>query len=43
VAALMISRRTAGTACPMPLPALHPNVAFHFHRPAIGTCGIEMH
>jgi glucosamine-6-phosphate deaminase len=41
--ALMISRKIADTACPMSLLAGHPNVHFHYYRPAIGTVAAEMH
>ncbi len=41
--AFMISKGLADSAVPMSLLANHPNVAFHYYRPAIGSCGIEMH
>ena len=40
---LMISKKTADSAVPMSLLALHPNVQFNFYRPGIGTCEAEMH
>jgi glucosamine-6-phosphate deaminase len=40
---LMISRRIVDTAVPMSLLADHPNVQFHFLRPGLGTCDVEMH
>ena len=39
----MISRGLADTAVPMSLLADHPNVHFHFYRPGIGSCAVEMH
>ena len=39
----MISKRLPDAAVPMSLLADHPNVQFHFYRPAIGTCATEMH
>ena len=41
--AFMISKGLADSAVPMSLLANHPNVVFHYYRPAIGNCGIEMH
>ena len=41
--ALMISRKIADCSVPMSLLANHPNVHFHYYRPAIGTVGAEMH
>lgn len=41
--ALMISHHIADSAVPMSLLADHPNVHFHFYRPAIGHVGAEMH
>jgi len=41
--ALMISQRLADSAVPMSLLSDHPNVHFHFLRPAIGTVEAEMH
>lgn len=41
--AFMISKGLADSAVPMSLLANHPNVEFHYYRPAIGHCGIEMH
>ena len=41
--ALMISRGLADAAVPMSLLADHPNVHFHYYRPAIGTVAAEMH
>lgn len=40
---LMIGKHLADSAVPMSLLAEHPNVQFHFYRPAIGTCAAEMH
>ena len=40
---LMIGKQIADGAVPMSLLAEHPNVQFHFYRPAIGTCEAEMH
>ncbi len=40
---LMISKGIADSAVPMSLLAEHPNVHFHFLRPAIGTVAAEMH
>jgi glucosamine-6-phosphate deaminase len=40
---LMISKRMPDSAVPMSLLADHPNVHFHFYRPAIGTVEAEMH
>lgn len=39
----MISKGLADTAVPMSLLADHPNVHFHFYRPGIGSCAVEMH
>lgn len=41
--AFMISKGLADSAVPMSLLANHPNVVFHYYRPAIGSCSIEMH
>lgn len=41
--AFMISKKIADSAVPMSLLAHHPNVEFHYYRPAIGNCSIEMH
>jgi glucosamine-6-phosphate deaminase len=41
--ALMISKRLPDSAVPMSLLAEHPNVHFHYYRPAIGTVAAEMH
>lgn len=40
---LMISKGIADSAVPMSLLAEHPNVHFHFYRPALGTVDAEMH
>jgi glucosamine-6-phosphate deaminase len=40
---LMIAKRIADSSVPMSLLADHPNVHFHFYRPAIGTVEAEMH
>lgn len=40
---LMIGKQLPDSAVPMSLLAEHPNVQFHFYRPAIGTCAAEMH
>jgi glucosamine-6-phosphate deaminase len=39
----MVSQRIADSSVPMSLLADHPNVHFHFYRPGIGTCAVEMH
>ena len=41
--ALMIAKRIPDAAVPMSLLADHPNVEFHYYRPGIGTCSVEMH
>jgi glucosamine-6-phosphate deaminase len=41
--ALMISKRIVDSSVPMSLLADHPNVQFHYYRPALGTCDVEMH
>lgn len=41
--AFMISKGLPDSAVPMSLLANHPNVVFHYYRPAIGDCSIEMH
>jgi glucosamine-6-phosphate deaminase len=41
--AWMISRRLPDSSVPMSLLADHPNVHFHYYRPAIGTVAAEMH
>ena len=41
--AFMISNGIADSAVPMSLLADHPNVHFHYFRPAIGTVEAEMH
>jgi dipeptide/tripeptide permease len=41
--ALMISMRVPDAAVPMSLMADHPNVHFHYFRPAIGKVEVEMH
>jgi len=41
--ALMISKKLADSSVPMSLLSDHPNVEFHYLRPMIGTCQIEMH
>ncbi|MCF7973481.1 MAG: glucosamine-6-phosphate isomerase [Phycisphaerae bacterium] len=40
---LMIGKRVMDSAVPMSLLADHPNVQFHFYRPGVGTCDVEMH
>ena len=40
---LMISKGISDASVPMSLLAVHPNVEFHFYRPGIGTCAVEMH
>ena len=40
---LMIAKRVPDSSVPMSLLADHPNVQFNFYRPALGTCGVEMH
>ena len=40
---LMIAKRIVDTSVPMSVLADHPNVEFHFYRPGIGACEIEMH
>ena len=41
--ALMIAKRVPDSAVPMSLLADHPNVHFHYYRPAIGRVETEMH
>lgn len=41
--AWMVSQRLVDTAVPMSLLADHPNVHFHYYRPAIKTVAAEMH
>jgi glucosamine-6-phosphate deaminase len=41
--ALMISKKIADSSVPMSLLADHPDVHFHYYRPAIGTVGAQMH
>jgi glucosamine-6-phosphate deaminase len=41
--AWMISKRLPDASTPMSLLADHPNVHFHYYRPAIGTVAAEMH
>ncbi len=41
--ALMISKRLPDSSVPMSLLADHPNVHFHYFRPAIGKVAAEMH
>ncbi|MDQ2733231.1 MAG: glucosamine-6-phosphate isomerase [Armatimonadota bacterium] len=41
--ALMISKGIADSSVPMSLLADHPDVHFHYYRPAIGVCEAEMH
>lgn len=41
--ALMISKKIPDTSTPMSLLADHPNVHFHYYRPALGAVGGEMH
>ncbi|MBI5525788.1 MAG: glucosamine-6-phosphate isomerase [Deltaproteobacteria bacterium] len=43
LSALMISKRIADTSVPMSLLADHPEVHFHYLRPALGVVGAEMH
>lgn len=40
---LMIAKRIPDAAVPMSLLADHPNVEFHYYRPGIGSCDVEMH
>ena len=40
---LMIAKKLVDTSVPMSVLADHPNVEFHFYRPGIGACEIEMH
>lgn len=40
---LMISKKIADSSVPMSLLADHPNVQFNFYRPAVKSCGVEMH
>ena len=40
---LMISKNLPDAAVPMSLLARHPNVQFHFYRPGLGTCDVQMH
>ncbi|MBN1844754.1 MAG: hypothetical protein JW810_03655 [Sedimentisphaerales bacterium] len=41
--ALMIAERITDSSVPMSLLADHPNVEFHYYRPALGTCAVDMH
>jgi glucosamine-6-phosphate deaminase len=41
--AWMISRRLPDSSVPMSLLADHPDVHFHYYRPAIGTVAAQMH
>ena len=41
--ALMISQRIPDASVPMSLLADHPNVHFHYFRPALGTVKAELH
>ena len=41
--AWMISKKLPDSSVPMSLLADHPNVHFHYYRPAIGTVAAEMH
>ena len=41
--AWMIAKRIPDSSVPMSLLADHPNVHFHYYRPAIGTVAAEMH
>ena len=41
--AWMISKRLPDSSVPMSLLADHPDVHFHYYRPAIGTVAAEMH
>jgi glucosamine-6-phosphate deaminase len=41
--AWMISKRLPDSSVPMSLLADHPNVHFHYYRPAIGIVAAEMH
>ena len=41
--AFMISQRLPDSSVPMSLLADHPDVHFHYYRPAIGTVQAEMH
>ncbi len=43
LSAWMIARKIMDSAVPMSLLADHPNVHFHYYRPAIKTVGAEMH
>ncbi|MBQ1456193.1 MAG: glucosamine-6-phosphate isomerase [Thermoguttaceae bacterium] len=43
LSAWMIARKIPDSAVPMSLLADHPNVHFHYWRPAIKTVGAEMH
>ena len=43
LSAWMIARKIPDSAVPMSLLADHPNVHFHYYRPAIKTVGAEMH
>ena len=40
---LMISKKIMDSSVPMSLLADHPNVQFNFYRPAIKSCGVELH
>lgn len=39
----MIGKGVVDSSVPMSLLARHPDVHFHFLRPNLGTCGVEMH
>jgi glucosamine-6-phosphate deaminase len=41
--AFMISKKLADSVVPMSLLADHPHVRFHFYRPALASCEVEMH
>jgi glucosamine-6-phosphate deaminase len=41
--ALMISKKIPDSSVPMSLLADHPNVHFHYLRPALGVTAVEMH
>lgn len=43
LSAYMIANNIKDTSVPMSLLADHPNVVFHYFRPNLGSCSVEMH
>lgn len=41
--AFMVGKKIVDSAVPMSLLADHPDVVFHYYRPGIGDCRVEMH